>query len=491
MRDWTEVGSELCHRKLIHHPFLRIPTTVEFYFSDANFPYDKFLFTLSRKDPEGWVPIATLTSFKRMRTIKDQLGMDKVVAILRSSEEIKVNSEGDKVRRARPLVPQKDQFERSVYVKGFPEETATLQAEMEKFFAQFGTIASVRMRRDQSVKGRKAPFKGSVFVEFTDFEQMKEFLAKGNLEDAEHRPKFQEQDLKIMSKEDYCNMKIAEKGIDSSRLQRGGAGGSSSKPNAGPPGKGSARFNAFREMEREARGLPSALSEEKPKAEGASERKARAKENRSKPLEFEFNKVKLSTNPDGTIVESMLTFPEKSVLAFKGAGEGGNWRDLKETLLSIHPTSFVEFPNGAVEGAVGFSSTLEEDKLAEIVNRAITVGGQVVEWSRVDEDRARKFYLDRANFRANFLIDQREAQEAEGKTFNSDKPHQHQNGRGHTGNRGRGGGRGGGRGRGTHRSQRGGGGNDKRKRDDGPSGVSAAAGGPPDIQSSKKAKTEA
>lgn len=43
---------------------------VEFYFADANLPFDKFLFTLTRKDPEGWVPIETLASFKRMRPIK-------------------------------------------------------------------------------------------------------------------------------------------------------------------------------------------------------------------------------------------------------------------------------------------------------------------------------------------------------------------------------------------------------------------------------------
>lgn len=436
-----------------------------------------------------------------MRAIKDQIGMDKVVSMLRSSEELDINSEGDKVRRVRPLVPTKgkDSFDRSVYVKGFPEETPILQAELEKFFGQFGNIASVRMRRDMNVKEKKKPFKGSVFVEFVHFEEMKSFVEKGESENVEERPQFQGQELKVMSKDAYCQMKVTEKGLDPSSVQRGHTGGASTSTTQDSRGQQrTVRFNAFRELEREARGLPTLLDEDplaakvpkKSRAEEAEERKKQAKENRSKPLDFEFNNVKLSTNPEGTIIESMLTFPEKSVLSFKGAGEGGNWRDLKETLLSIHPTSFVEFPNGAVEGAVGFKSTLDDEKLAEIVNRGITVGGQVVEWKREGEERARKFYLDRANFRAKFLIDQREESEAEGRAFNGSSTSQyHQNGRGGHRGGGRGGARGGGgRGRGGHRGQRGGRDN-KRKRDD--VSVKGDAGdAPPEISSSKKPKTE-
>lgn len=422
-----------------------------------------------------------------MRAFKDILGIDKMVAVLRSSEEVQVNSEGDKVKRAKELVPQKDQFQRSVYVKGFPEETETLQAEMEEFFGQFGKIASVRMRRDLSIKGKKPPFKGSVFVEFVDFDEMKAFISKGTSDSEEDHPKFGEHALKIMSKEDYCKMKMDEKGIDPSTVQRGG----------GPKTNGSinknARFNAFKELEREARGLPSALGEQSDnrsktsssKAEDAEEKKKRAQENRKNPLEFDFNGTKLTTTPEGTIEESSLSFPERSVVAFKGAGEGGNWRDLKETLISIHPTSFVEFPQGAVEGAVGFTSSLSEEKLAEIVERKLTVGGKVVDWSRVDEDQARKFYLNRANFRAKFLLDQREEREGGGgeRSFNRD------GGRGGSRGGGRGrGNRGGGRGgRGGHRGQRAGEG--KRKREDGAFATTQET-GPPEVVSTKKVKTD-
>lgn len=462
---------------------LLIYLTVEFYFSDANLPFDKFLFTLSRKDPDGWVPLSVLTSFKRMRLYKDTLGMDQMVAVLRSSEKVQINSEGDKVRRVKELVPQKDQYDRSVYVKGFPIETETLQAEMEEFFGQFGEIASVRMRRDTSIKGKKPSFKGSVFVEFVDFDQMKAFISKGQTESEDDRPKFAESALKIMSKDDYCKMKMEEKGIDPSSIQRGGA------PKTNGTINRNARFNAFKELDREARGLPSALGGEssdkktKPSSNSgnAEEKKKQAQENRKNPLEFDFNDSKLTTNPDGTIVESGLVFPEQSVLAFMGAGEGGNWRDLKETLISIHPTSFVDFPQGAMEGAVGFKSTLSDEKLAEIIERNLTVGGKVVTWSRVDEEQAREFYLNRANFRAKILLDQREEREAGG----GERSYNNRDGGRGGGRGGRGGSRGGSRG--GHRGQRGGEG--KRKREDGTSAPNREA-GPPEVISTKKVKTE-
>ncbi|KAJ2923356.1 hypothetical protein H1R20_g13739, partial [Candolleomyces eurysporus] len=45
----------------------RAKKQVGFYFADSNLPYDKFMWTLYSKDPEHWIPISTIASFKRMR----------------------------------------------------------------------------------------------------------------------------------------------------------------------------------------------------------------------------------------------------------------------------------------------------------------------------------------------------------------------------------------------------------------------------------------
>lgn len=88
---------------------------VEFYFSDANLPFDKFLFTLSRKNADGWVPLATLASFKRMKPMRDVLDDAELAAALRSSEAVEVDEPGTHVRRRVALAPVKDAFQRSAY----------------------------------------------------------------------------------------------------------------------------------------------------------------------------------------------------------------------------------------------------------------------------------------------------------------------------------------------------------------------------------------
>ncbi|KAG8686685.1 hypothetical protein FRC08_012368 [Ceratobasidium sp. 394] len=161
----------------------------EFYFDDANLPYDKFMWKLHTQTPEHWIPIATVASFKRMREFQPK-GTEWLVDILRKSDGLlEVDESGTNVRRARELHPPKDQFDRSVYAKGFPDETPDLQIRLEKYFAQFGQVNAVRMRRtDQKV------FKNSVFVEFASFDSVKRFL------EADPKPTFDDTELVTMSK---------------------------------------------------------------------------------------------------------------------------------------------------------------------------------------------------------------------------------------------------------------------------------------------------
>lgn len=428
---------------------------VEFYFHDSNLPFDKFLFTLTRKDPEGWVPIATIASFKRMRTIKELLGLEGIAEALKASKELlDVSEDGTKVRRRKELVPVKDTFDRSVYAKGFGEETETLQKELESFFNTFGKVNSVRMRRDMEANTKPKPFKGSVFVEFAEMDDRNKFLAQAAQKDPEQDGgkgiTFQDKELVVMSKDAYVKMKMEEKGIDPSTNKINRGSDSAHK-----------KFNAFKEMKQRDGARGAKKEDNKPK--------------RSDPLEFEYNGKQLTTRPDGTVDPDAVTFPAGSVLKFSGAGEGGNWKDLKDTLVTVHPTSFVEFPAGAVEGAVGFKESLSDEKLAEIKSKNITVGGKVVEFSRVDEETAKKFYIERANFRASFMLDRREQDAQRGG----------QRGNGSYTRGGRGG-RGGKFGRGGGRGGFGRAGGDKRKRDNDSNNNNDGA--PPAI--GKKAKTE-
>ncbi|KAI7820131.1 hypothetical protein BC939DRAFT_239909 [Gamsiella multidivaricata] len=163
----------------------KILKQVEFYFSDSNLPSDKFMSELIKKD-DGYVAISRIASFKRMRDYKD---MELIVEALRESKELlEVSENGEKVRRKTPLVPVKDHFQRSIYAKGFGDETPSLQLELEQYFAALGDVKQVRMRRNAETN----VFKGSVFVEYATLDEANK-VASSKLQ-------YNGQDLLVMSK---------------------------------------------------------------------------------------------------------------------------------------------------------------------------------------------------------------------------------------------------------------------------------------------------
>jgi hypothetical protein len=204
-----------------HRPRLRAtPPIVEFYLSNSNLPFDKFLFGQwansfhdpaaiiaktpapadSPKHPQsshnafhlGWLPLEKLASFKRMQPYlsapPEGLGsIDAIADVVKTTSLVEVHKFGNEgetgagwyVRRKTPLQKPEDAMQRSVYVKGFPktekdgendEERKAIKAqedELQKKLEQWardlnlGKVLSVRMRREDKpgVEG-KAPLKG-------------------------------------------------------------------------------------------------------------------------------------------------------------------------------------------------------------------------------------------------------------------------------------------------------------------------------------------
>lgn len=169
----------------------------------------------------GWIPLSTIFSFKRMQeilsassrtaTISQLAIVNALKADYPSSDKdalLEVSENGEQVRRKKELLPpgQSGQMDRSVYVKGFPEENedenkssskggkgytaSPLQKELENWFESLGCgrVNAVRMRRDEQKK-----FKQSVFVEFATVDSVKTFL------DLDPKPTYPGQDKEVMA----------------------------------------------------------------------------------------------------------------------------------------------------------------------------------------------------------------------------------------------------------------------------------------------------
>ncbi|ORX37808.1 hypothetical protein BD324DRAFT_645356 [Kockovaella imperatae] len=485
----------------------KVAKQINFYFSDANLPQDKFFFTLTVCNPQGWVPIETIMTFQRMREF-EPLGVQFAARAVRrviksegSDPLLSVSEHGLNVRRIRKLEQGSGSsaYDRSVYVKGFGEgdtEENTQEA-LEKYFEQFGEILAVRKRKEDAPGAgthstsvaKKGKFKGSVFAEFRHASDMEKFLA------LEELPKFTPDgpSMTFMSKDAYVQMKAKEKGIDMKSSKRG-----PDRHQRSVPGK----FNAFKEMAKIEAGelpdlakiAPSTAVIGKPPAVRSTQRDGRDSNKRSRDrdddgedkrakwakledLTLEYNGVELKCDPTtGEVREpEKVAFTPNAVVKFVNCGKDGDWKDLKQRVIDNGiEKPFIAYPPGSEFGRLAKSDGTEisEDEIRKLNEANIPFGGSQLLWERMPEDAQRDFWVIRANFQGKMLADK---QNGERKGNGHWEDRRNGGGRGHGG---RGGGRGGRGGRGGGRGGRGGrdgrggrGGRDRDRMDEDDSGM--------------------
>jgi len=121
---------------------------LDFYFSDSNYPKDKFILDLAKED--GWVPVDVFLKFNK---IKNKTNDVKVVEnCFRKCKLVEVSEDGKKVKRLAPLLDPQILEIRTVYAGGFSSNKFVNKLNVEKAFTVFGKVMSVWNVGDRNKK---------------------------------------------------------------------------------------------------------------------------------------------------------------------------------------------------------------------------------------------------------------------------------------------------------------------------------------------------
>ncbi|PHU01505.1 La-related protein 6B [Capsicum chinense] len=120
---------------------------VEFYFSDINLATTDHLIRIMFKDPEGYVPMSVVASFKKIKALTSS--HSQIAKILQTSPKLVVSEDGRKVRRQFPLT-DKDLEElqsRIVVAENLPDDHC--HQNLMKIFSAVGSVRMIRTCQPQ------------------------------------------------------------------------------------------------------------------------------------------------------------------------------------------------------------------------------------------------------------------------------------------------------------------------------------------------------
>ncbi|XP_023518764.1 la-related protein 6A isoform X1 [Cucurbita pepo subsp. pepo] len=140
----------------------RIIKQVEYYFSNENLPTDKYMLGLIKKNKEGFVPVAIIAAFKRMKKLTQDHSF--IAAALRESSVLVVSPNGKKVKRLHPIpLPEtRDPKLFTILVENLPEDHS--EENIQRIFGAAGRIRSITICDPQVVDKSGKSSKGGVLI---------------------------------------------------------------------------------------------------------------------------------------------------------------------------------------------------------------------------------------------------------------------------------------------------------------------------------------
>ncbi|KAL5578615.1 hypothetical protein UlMin_011057 [Ulmus minor] len=147
----SDHSSSSSKNKLSDDNTLKILNQVEYYFSDLNLATTDHLIRFINKDPEGFVPISVVSSFKKIKALINSNA--QLATVLRNSSKLVVSDDGKKVRRHVPFT-QSDMEElqsRIIVAENLPEDHC--HQNLMKIFSAVGSLKTIRTCQPQSSNG--------------------------------------------------------------------------------------------------------------------------------------------------------------------------------------------------------------------------------------------------------------------------------------------------------------------------------------------------
>ncbi|KAK9159389.1 hypothetical protein Syun_005730 [Stephania yunnanensis] len=127
----------------------KIVNQVEYYFSDLNLVTTDHLMRFINKDPEGFVPISVVASFKKIKALVNT--PPQLAKVLRKSSKLVVSDDGKKVRRLHTLTESdiEDLQSRIVVAENLPDDHS-YQCLM-RIFSVVGSVKTIRTCQPQNL----------------------------------------------------------------------------------------------------------------------------------------------------------------------------------------------------------------------------------------------------------------------------------------------------------------------------------------------------
>ncbi|XP_010517979.1 PREDICTED: la-related protein 6B isoform X2 [Camelina sativa] len=133
----------------------KIVNQVEYYFSDLNLATTDHLMRFICKDPEGYVPIHVVASFKKIKAVINS--NSQLAAVLQNSAKLVVSEDGKKVRRINPITESaiEELQSRIIIAENLPEDHC--YQNLMKIFSTVGSVKNIRTCQPQNSGGGAPP----------------------------------------------------------------------------------------------------------------------------------------------------------------------------------------------------------------------------------------------------------------------------------------------------------------------------------------------